>query len=63
LSELYPVVSGLVPLLVLVVINGQQTMVTSHPRGTYLDADVKQLIDDTREVLQQWLVQGLGNTA
>jgi hypothetical protein len=59
LTELYPVVSGLVPLLVLVVINGQQIMVTSHPRGTHLDADVRQLIDDTREVLQQWLAQGL----
>jgi hypothetical protein len=63
LSELYPIVSGLVPLLVLVVINGQQTMVSSHPRGTYLDADVRQLIDDTREVLQQWLAQGLGTLA
>lgn len=63
LSELYPIVSGMVPLLVLVVINGQQTMVTSHPRGTHLDADVKQLIDDTREVLQQWLAQGLSAPA
>lgn len=63
LTELYPIVSGLVPLLVLVVIHGQQTLVSSHPRGTHLDADVRQLIDDTREVLQQWLAQGLGTQA
>jgi len=55
LSELYPIVGGIVPLLVLLVVNGQQVIVTSHQRDEYFDGDVQQMMGDVNGVLHRWL--------
>ena len=55
LEELYPAVSSVAPLIVLLQVNGQQCVVTSHQRDEFSDGDVGQLMQRTREVLHRWM--------
>ncbi|HIV73114.1 MAG TPA: hypothetical protein H9903_19415 [Candidatus Aquabacterium excrementipullorum] len=55
LSELYPTVSGVAPLMVFVSVNGRQVMVCSHQRDEYEDRDMQALITGAQSVLNRWM--------
>ncbi len=56
LSEIYPTVSGVAPLMVFVSVNGRQVMVCSHQRDEYEDRDMQALIERAQSVLNRWLL-------
>jgi Condensation domain len=55
LAELLPIVPGAVPLAVLVVVNGQQKIVTSHHRDEYADTGMQALMHEVGQVLARWV--------
>lgn len=58
LDELHAAVTSVSPLLGLAVANGQQMIVTSHPRDQYRDQDMLALMDSMKQVMTRWLNAG-----
>lgn len=58
LDELYASVTSVAPLLVLAVANGQQMVVTCHPRDQYQDQDMLALMSGMNQVMTRWLDAG-----
>ncbi len=58
LDELQASVVSVAPLLVLAVANGQQMVVTCHPRDQYRDSDVLALMASMNQVMARWLNAG-----
>ena len=58
LTELYPSIGGAAPLLVFLVVDGRQVIVTSHQRNEYRDADMQAAMQAMSQVLQGWVNPG-----
>lgn len=58
LDELQASVVSVAPLLVLAVANGQQMVVTCHPRDQYQDQDVLALMSSMNQIMTRWLNAG-----